>query len=307
MTPPRRLAMSLPFILPAAAGAAAAAERRETWRDAARDRDVPVLLRLPAGEAPAPLVLVSHGLGGSREGMAFLGQAMAAAGFIAVHLQHLGSDSAIWRGASDPVSGMRNAGRDPLVAANRLLDVPFALDEAQRRLGARIDPARIAIAGHSFGSWTAQHALGQALPLSLPRIPDARLRAGILLSPVLGFFGPPAANAIRVPLLHITGTEDRTLLDRAGPEERLAIFEAIAGTPQAAAIFAGAGHLAFAGREEAGAGHVAPTFHARTAALAVLFLRAALLADAEAAAEIGRGASALLQPGDRLTTKDWVG
>ncbi|WP_207538099.1 alpha/beta hydrolase family protein [Sabulicella rubraurantiaca] len=307
MTPPRRLAMSLPFILPTAAGAAVPAERRETWRDAARNRDVPVLLRLPAGDEPAPLILISHGLGGSREGMAYLGQALAGSGFIALHLQHAGSDTAIWRDRADPFAAMRNAARDPMAAANRLLDVPFALDEAQRRLGARLDSARIAIAGHSFGSWTAQHALGQALPLSLPRIPDGRLRAGILISPVLGFFGPPAANAIRVPLLHVTGSEDRTVLDRAGPEERLAIFEAISGTPQAAVVFAEAGHLAFAGREEAGAGHVAPTFHARTATLAVLFLRAALLADAEAAAEIGRGAGALLQPGDRLVTKDWAG
>lgn len=306
MTPPRRLAMALPFALPAA-GAAAPAARRETWRDAARGREVPVLLRLPAGEGPAPLVLVSHGLGGSREGMGYLGQALAATGFAALHVQHPGSDSAIWRGASDPVSAMRDAARDPMVAANRLLDVPFALDEAQRRLGARLDPARLAIAGHSFGSWTAQHALGQALPLSLPRIPDGRLRAGILLSPVLGFFGPPAAGAIRVPLLHVTGTEDRTVLDRAGPEDRLAIFEAIRGTPQAAAVFAGAGHLAFAGREEAGAGHVAPAFHDRTAALAVLFLRAALLDDAAAAAEIGRGAPSVVQPGDRVATKDWTG
>ena len=39
----------------------------------------------------------SHGLGGNREGSAFLGKHWAARGYIAVFLQHPGSDDSVWK------------------------------------------------------------------------------------------------------------------------------------------------------------------------------------------------------------------
>jgi predicted dienelactone hydrolase len=46
------------------------------WVDMARQRAVPVRLYLPAaaGDAPVPLVVFSHGIGGSRRGYSYLGQ-----------------------------------------------------------------------------------------------------------------------------------------------------------------------------------------------------------------------------------------
>ena len=41
--------------------------------DAQRNRDVPVRIFMPNAKAPQPVVLFSHGLGGSREGNAFMG------------------------------------------------------------------------------------------------------------------------------------------------------------------------------------------------------------------------------------------
>ena len=70
---------------------------RAVWRDAARGRDVPVLVRAPAGDGPAATVLISHGLGGSRDGLGYLGRALAQAGFLAIHLQHPGTDDGLWR------------------------------------------------------------------------------------------------------------------------------------------------------------------------------------------------------------------
>lgn len=288
------LAMTLLAAAPARAGA------RDTWRDPARSRDVPVLLRWPEGDGPAPLVVLSHGLGGSREGLGYLGRALAGAGIAALHVQHPGSDSAVWQGQANPFAAMAGAARDPRVAAARLRDIPFALDEALRRFPDRLDRARVAVAGHSFGAWAAAHVLGQAPPLALSGIPDRRFRAGILLSPVPGLLGPPRVEAIAAPLLHVTGTEDRTALDGAGPEERLAIFRRAAGPPQAAAVLGGAAHLAFAGAEEAGAGHVSPRFHARVAALALAFLRGPFGGNWAAMREPG-----LLAEGDALELKDW--
>ena len=48
---------------------------RYDWHDATRDRDVPVKIYFPKdGAGPFPVVLFSHGLGGSREGYEYLGR-----------------------------------------------------------------------------------------------------------------------------------------------------------------------------------------------------------------------------------------
>ena len=74
----------------------------ETWIDERRNREVPVKVRWPAETASTlagglPVILFSHGLGGTREGGEVWGRAWAAAGFVVVHLQHPGSDLAAVR------------------------------------------------------------------------------------------------------------------------------------------------------------------------------------------------------------------
>jgi predicted dienelactone hydrolase len=59
-------------------------------RDEARRREIPLRVHLPTVAKPAPVVLFSHGLGGNREGSAFLGRHWAARGYVAVFLQHPG-------------------------------------------------------------------------------------------------------------------------------------------------------------------------------------------------------------------------
>src|SRR4051794_36633728 len=173
--------------------------RAEEWRDPARDRVIPVLIRTPRASGKAPVVLLSHGLGGSREGLAYLGRALADAGYLAVHLQHKGSDAGIWRGQSDPRVGMAAALLDPGAALARLQDVGFALDDLLAgRHGLEIDRERIAIAGPSYGAWTASHMVGERLPIAGVglRLPDPRLRAAVLLSPIPPL-GVPADLAYR--------------------------------------------------------------------------------------------------------------
>lgn len=291
----------------------------ETWHDAARGRDLPVRLRLPAGRAgPAPLVLVSHGLGGSREGLGYLGRALASAGFAALHVQHPGSDAALWQGRGDAGTALAAAAFDVTQAVARLRDGVFALDEAARRaarpgdpLHGRLDLSRVAAAGHSYGAWTVQHLIGQRLPGQVPGLllPDARIRAGIALSPIAPRGLPPriAFGGIAAPLLSITGTRDHGYIENATAADREVPFRSIGGVPQALLVLDGATHGAFADEGLAGPRWSDPTYHARTAALAVLFLRATLLREAEAARLIGAGAPGLLEAGDRLEVKDWPG
>jgi predicted dienelactone hydrolase len=68
--------------------------RTGIWIDSDRsDRAVPWKLYVPeAATAPAPVVVWSHGLGGSRDGGEYLGRHLASHGYAAFHVQHAGSD-----------------------------------------------------------------------------------------------------------------------------------------------------------------------------------------------------------------------
>ena len=293
----RRGVLAAPLLL---LGAAAARAEREEWRDAARGRTVPVRLRFPLTRVGAPVVIVSHGLGGSRDGLAYLGAALAEAGFVAVHLQHAGSDSAMLRGPAGAFLGMAGAVLDVRNALDRLGDVAFALDT----LAERMDIRSCAIAGHSFGAWTVTHMLGERLPLGTSglTLPDPRLRAGIALSPIPPVLIPPASafEHMLTPMLHVTGTRDRGLIEAVRPEERTIPYRDSHG-PAVLAVLAGANHAAFAGEEGAGRYWNDPTYQGRTSQLAVRFLQAVLLGDGAARARLLRGAG--LAQGDRIESR----
>jgi len=296
----------------ASAASQAVPPERTTWRDAARKRDIPVLIRRPAGSGPAPLVLLSHGLGGSREGLAYLGEALAAAGYIAVHLQHRGSDAAIWQGAADTRASMGAAVTDIGAALARLQDVVFALDtllaDGEPLLRGWIDPGRIAIAGHSYGAWTVSHMLGERLPLGGfgLNLPDPRLRAGIALSPIpplpIPVIGVPAAVAyqgITAPILHVTGTRDSGM---GVPDWRSrTVGYRTATSPGLLAVLDGAVHASLAGEAKVGGYWNDPTYQPRTARLACWFLNALLRGDAGARTALLRGEG--LAPRDTIESK----
>ena len=308
----RRTLLAAAALTAAAPQPSHAAVLREEWRDPSRTRGIPVLIRVPAASGPAPVAIVSHGLGGSREGLAYLGEALATAGYAVIHVQHRGSDTALWQGASDTRGSFQAAAFDPRVALDRLYDVVFVLDELGRRaagsgpLAGRLDMGRAAIAGHSFGAWTVMHMLGQRLPIPGfgPRLPDPRLRAGVALSPIppIGI-GPETAFApVRAPVLHVTGTAD-TGWGVQDWRERTAGFRFSSG-PAVLAVLQGANHVAFAGEATAGAYWNDPAYHARTARLAVGFLDGVLRGDAAAMSALLHGEG--LAPADRVEAKGWA-
>jgi len=136
-------------------------------RDDARQREIPLRVYLPASTAPAPIVLFSHGLGGSREGYAYLGEHWAARGYVAVFMQHPGSDDSVWKGA--PRGERRDAMEQAASGRNfflRVQDVRAVLDQldswngtAGHTLAVRLDLARVGMSGHSFGAVTTQAVL----------------------------------------------------------------------------------------------------------------------------------------------------
>lgn len=209
----RRLLLPLLLsLLPAAARAAAPVTLCDAvWLDPARDRQIPVRIRMPGGAGKVGVILYSHGLGGSLDAGAIWAHGWAEAGFAVINLQHAGSDSALF-GKPDFRVGL---GFQQLIARGR--DIQFVIDELGRKPVegqcdlARIDPTRIGVAGHSLGAQTVQAVAGQHLAFGVhPPLSDIRVRAAVALSPSPPLVGSPeeAFATIHMPFLSITGTAD---------------------------------------------------------------------------------------------------
>ena len=187
------------------------------WYDAARQRDIPIRLYLPASRsAPLPLVLFSHGLAGSRAAGEHWLSYWAEHGIAGLAMQHHGSDTDILRGGN--LRQAMQAAKSVKQGDARQADARFVLDELARRQGKdanlpAIDLRRIGFAGHSFGAVTTQMLAGQARPLGQAQ-PEPRLRAFIALSPSAHSEQPALLHqqfgGIHAPFFSITGTADQS-------------------------------------------------------------------------------------------------
>ena len=279
----------------------------EVWQDARRQRAVPVRIRWPQGAPPAdgwPVVIYSHGLGGSRDGGDVWGHAWAAAGFLVVHLQHVGSDIDAVRSVASSFqdrAALRKLGSSDQLLA-RLQDVVFALDEIARRKS--IDKAwrfvregAVGMAGHSFGAHTTLGAGGQSYP-GHPGIKEPRIRALMALSPTLPVRGDAsqAYADVKLPTLCITGTLDGDVLGNgATPNRRAGVFDALPRGNKAMLLLKDADHMTFAGVTGRAAGvlprevvttQLQAQHHALTARISVDWWRAHLMGAADAKAQL---------------------
>lgn len=245
-----------------AAGVYRVATLKGAWQDAGRAREVPWLIRYPEDAAgPRPVMVFSHGLGGNREGLQRLSTFLAGHGYIVVHVQHAGSDSAIWNGVRpDPETADRGAllrlASDPQVILNRLADIPFALEQlagmaAAGEFAGRIDMDRVAMSGHSFGAVTTQAMAGQIFA-SGASMPAEGFKAFIAMSPSGDRDGNDEAAFARVskPFLMMTGTEDSFALNPSvgSAEDRTRPYHALPeGVPAVLVNLRGGDHFVFSG------------------------------------------------------------
>lgn len=255
------------------------------WHDATRQRAVPAKLYLPTqaspGGAPVPLVVFSHGIGGSREGYTYLGKYWAANGYASLHLQHTGSDRNLWAG--NPLtlmSRLQGAARES-EAMDRALDLRFALDTLLAdALAPRIDRSRIAAAGHSYGANTTLLAAGAQVARDgrLLDFADPRIRAAVVISapPFYGEGDPQAIlRSVQVPTLHITATADDIRIPGyySGVDDRTTVFASTGSPRKALAVFKEGSHSIFTDRLGTGGNELNPQVKAATRELALDFLR----------------------------------
>ncbi|WP_370152045.1 alpha/beta hydrolase family protein [Ferrovibrio sp.] len=177
---------------------------------------LPATRDCPVAGSDLPLVVISHGYGGSFLGHHDTAAALAAAGFVVAALNHPGDNARERARAGDRavfVSRPRDIGR--------LVDYMLG-DYAE---AAKIDAARIGMFGFSRGGYTTLAVAGgrpdflraglpcpdpqaplcrqmrdpqQAVLPALP--PDARIRAAVIADPLNAFPGRDSLQDVRLPL-----------------------------------------------------------------------------------------------------------
>jgi predicted dienelactone hydrolase len=253
---------------------------RYVWHDASRDRDVPVTLYIPDRRSPvadrSPVTVFSHGIGEDRDSYAYLGRALAERGYLAVHVTHAGTDKAtLQRG----YRVLYRATKEKQNWINRPRDVSFVLDQLRMRPDA--DMNRVAALGHSAGAFTVLALAG--MRLTDGSLADKRVKVGVAISmpKMPGVVPPGGYDSLAIPVLHMTGTCDTSLLYRTYPRDRRVPFEETHAPHQYLVTLQGVRHETFSNAED--------RRHAEIAHIVTAFLDAWLLGNAQARAWLDEG------------------
>lgn len=239
--------------------------KRGAFIDDSRDnRDVPFKIYYPVNHnmTDLPVVVWSHGLGGSADGAAFLTRFISSYGYVVVNIQHRGTDSTLWEGKpGHPWDVIRDTHIPRSASLDRFRDVPFVMDNLPKwaaeheEIGQHMDLSNCGMSGHSFGALTTQVAAGQMFPddnEKLTTLPEDRFKAGILYSPVPISYLTDASpetlyGGIQIPLLHMTGTDDSSPVEHFDYTHRLNIYEHANKTEQALVVMEDGDHMVYNG------------------------------------------------------------
>jgi len=244
---------------------------RDTMVDESRDnRPIKFKIYYPedyasgfAGAQKLPVIFWSHGLGGSADGAAFLARHYAEHGYVCVNIQHHGTDTRIWEGKEGhPWDVIRATEITREMTLNRYRDVPFIYNGLPeflikyQAIARMADFDTIGMSGHSFGALTTQVNAGMLFPNEeniLTSYYSCNFKSAIAYSPGdishLGDFDEAAAyDAIKIPMMHMTGTEDKSPLTNEGYEIRLKAFQGSPKDPmKKLLVIKDADHMVFAG------------------------------------------------------------
>lgn len=193
---------------------------------------------------PWPVVVISHGSGGTPLTHRGLAQHLARAGYLVLLPTHPGNNRDDNRLADSAE-----------ILVQRPRDVTAALDWASARDGfaRHAETRRVAVVGHSMGGYTAL-ALAGGQPHTVARhtagvpaqpIPvegDPRVAAIVLLAPAAPWFMPEGSlDGVLAPTLMLTGEHDHM----TGSHGDLIAARLPSSTPLTFRAVAGAGHFSF--------------------------------------------------------------
>ncbi len=197
-----------------------------------RGEELQVRVSVPATGQGLPIIVLSHGFGGSLDGYAPLVDFWAARGFVVLQPTHLDSRT-LGLPPEDPRTPQ--IWRIRVEDLKRILDQLDVLEASVPGLNGRVDRSRIAVAGHSWGAQTASTLLGARVLDSDGKpgedMSDPRIGAGVLLALTgqggsdltpfaaehLPFMNPSFAD-MTTPALVVAGDHDQSALSVRGPD-----------------------------------------------------------------------------------------
>ncbi len=279
-------------------------------KDEKRNRVLPIRVYLPKSDKPAPVILFSHGLGGSRDNNPYLGNHWAARGYVVVFVQHPGSDESVWKdtpGLQRMAAMKKAASGENFLLRNQ--DIPVVLDtlktwngEKDHPLKGRLDLEHIGMSGHSFGAVTTQAVSGQAFLGGKTQFLEPRIDASVMLSPSPPQAGDPvtAFSTIKIPCLLMTGTLDDSPIGNSKAADRLKVFPNLKQAPALQVVFDKATHMSFGERDLLGKPIKDPRYHKAILALSTAFWDMTLKSDPAAKAWLtSPSAKCVLVPEDK--------
>ena len=144
---------------------------------------------------PLPLVVQAHGFLANRSGGAYVGEHLASHGYVVVAATH--PNTTLFAPGGAKVEDVVRQPGDVSFLIDRLL-----ADDGEVPPHPPIDPARIAVMGHSLGGLTA------TLAAFHPRLRDPRIAAAISIAGPMEMFEPSFFRTAQVPFLMIAGSGD---------------------------------------------------------------------------------------------------
>jgi predicted dienelactone hydrolase len=181
-----------------------------------RPVDLELRVSAPAVGTGLPVILLSHGHGGSNNlsslnGYGPLANAWAAQGFAVIQPTHLSSRTLSHRVGDDPGAPLfwRSRAED----MTHILDRLSVIEQAVPQLAGRLDAEKVAVAGHSLGGFTASLLLGAQVDPGTGEVVDfaeKRIKTGVLLA--APGRGGDALNGPRASIVPIFRSVDFTTM-----------------------------------------------------------------------------------------------
>jgi predicted dienelactone hydrolase len=207
-----------------------------------RSRTFPTDIYLPQGSPrPAPVIVISHGLGSDRISFEYLAKHLASYGFAVAVPEHPGSNA---QQLQNLVTGKAKEVAEPAEFVNRPLDVKDLLDYLANMAAnnpayrGQLDLQRVGIIGQSFGGYTALALAGAGINFAqldkdckaendtwnislllqcrargLDRnqysFSDPRIKAAIAINPIVSsILGETNLSQIQIPVMVVAGSAD---------------------------------------------------------------------------------------------------
>jgi predicted dienelactone hydrolase len=216
---------------------------------------LPVTAVYPTAGGPYPVIVFSHGYGGSPSSYAHLINYWSAHGYIVLAPTHADAGAML---GPHPFKTLVEKVSDPAVCKQRIADaeaVVNSLATMEKRipgLRGKMDAKRIGMAGHSFGAYVTEALGGATLSFAGDQpnasFADSRLRCGLMLSPPgVGEMGLTSTSwrQMTEPCMVMTGSEDFPIGKTAGAEIRLAPYQQAPPGAKHLLYIEGANHLTF--------------------------------------------------------------